>query len=127
MILAAKISRTAMDILSIVNLRCTAHIGCKPEERALPQALIITVNLTLDTRPAAAADDLNLTVNYAHLSKALIRACEESQCQLIETLAENLAARCLKTSPRIQAVNLIIKKPAGVPNGDYAALEITRP
>ncbi len=115
-----------MDKITIANLRCTAHIGCKPDERALPQALIITVTLGLDTMPAAQSDDLNLTVNYAHLAKDVIRHCEASQCQLIETLAQNLATMCLETSPIIQEVTILLKKPAGMSNGDYAAIEITR-
>ena len=62
-----------MDKMILHGLRCTAHIGCKPEERALPQALLVDVTIELDTTPAAQADDLGLTVNYAHLSKANVR------------------------------------------------------
>ena len=35
--------------------------------------------------------NFGIAVNYAHLSKAILRHCEESTCQLIETLAANLA------------------------------------
>ena len=115
-----------MDKLHISNLRCTAHIGCKEEERALPQALILSVTLELDTREAAATDDLEKTVNYARLSKELLRLSETSRCQLIETLAQTLADAIFAFSPRIQALTLLLKKPAGLPNGDYAAIEIER-
>ena len=116
-----------MDKMILHGLRCTAHIGCKPEERALPQALLLDVTIELDTTPAARADDLELTVNYAHLSKAILRHCEASTCQLIETLAENLARLILDFSPLIHSVTLRLRKPAGLPHGDYAAIEITRP
>lgn len=115
-----------MDKMLLHGLRCTAHIGCKPEERALPQALLVNVTLGLDTTPAAASDDLALTVNYARLSKALLRHCEESTCQLIETLAESLARLVLDFSPLVLTVTIQLQKPAGLPNGDYAAIEITR-
>ena len=114
-----------MDKIIIKGLRCTAHIGCKAEERALPQALLIDAALLCDFSAAAAADDLALTVNYAHLSKDIIRACEASQCQLIETLATNLAHLCLNTSDIVKSVTLRVIKPAGLSNGSYAAVETT--
>ena len=115
-----------MDTMVISGLRCTAHIGCKPEERALPQALLVNVTLKLDTREAAATDDLEKTVNYARLAKALLAACEDSQCQLIETLAAGLARLCLDCSGRIAEATVEVRKPAGLPNGDYAAIIVTR-
>ena len=69
-----------LDRLTIKGLRCTAHIGCKEEERTLPQALAVNLRLFLDTDCAARTDDLEKTVNYARLSKAVIRHCEESKC-----------------------------------------------
>ena len=114
------------DKIIIKGLRCTAHIGCKEDERALPQALIIDAVLNVDTRPSAQADNLELTVNYARLSKEFIRACEASSCQLIETLAANLAQIALNAAPIVEAATITVIKPAGLANGDYAAVEITR-
>ncbi len=119
-------TQDTLDKITIAGLRCAAHIGCKEEERQLLQALVVTATVYLDTRDAAKDDDLEKTVNYARLSKALIRCCQESTCQLIETLAQNLAELCLKASPRVQRVDLEVRKPAGLPNGDYAAIAITR-
>ncbi len=98
----------------------------KEEERLLPQALLLHFTLHLDTREAAQEDALEKTANYAKLSKTLLRACETSQCQLIETLAQNLARLCLDAHPAIQQVDLEIRKPAGLPHGDYAAIAISR-
>ncbi len=119
-------TQDTLDKITIAGLRCAAHIGCKEEERQLLQALIVYATVYLDTRDAAKDDDLEKTVNYARLSKALIRCCQESTCQLIETLAQNLAELCLAASPRVRRVDLEIRKPAGLSNGDYAAIAITR-
>lgn len=113
------------DQLIIKNLRCGCHIGCKEEERALLQTLFISATLYMDTRPAAESDDLNKTVNYAHLSKGIIRLCQESTCQLIETLAQNIADLCL-SKDQVQAVDVEILKPAGIANADGAIIKIHR-
>lgn len=115
-----------MDKIIIKSLRCTAHIGCKEEERALPQALLIDAAIECDFTAAAQNDDLTQTVNYARLAKAIIAACESSQCRLIETLAVNLAGLCLAASPIVESVTVRVVKPAGMSNGDYAAVETTR-
>ena len=115
-----------MDTMVVSGLRCMAHIGCKEEERALPQVLFVTATLKLDTREAAESDDLEKTVNYARLSKSILTACEASQCRLIETLAANLARLCLEYDMRISEATVEVRKPAGLPNGDYAAIIVTR-
>ena len=115
-----------LDKITIAGLRCSSHIGCKEEERALSQALILNVTLHLDTREAAPPACLDNTATAANLSNALLHACETSSCQLIETLAQNLAELCLQASPRIQQVDLEIQKPAGLSNGNYAAIAISR-
>ena len=100
-----------LDQIRIPNLRCSAIIGCKPDERLLPQALLLSLTVFLDTRKAAASDDLNLTVNYAHLSKDVIGFVSRSTCQLLETLANQLADHCLTEYP-IEAIRISILKPA---------------
>ena len=115
-----------MDSITISRLRCNAHIGCEEAERAVAQALLVTATVELDTREAAATDDLEKTVNYAKLSKQLMKCCEESQCKLIETLAEQLATLCLNASERVNSTTIEIRKPAGIKHADFAALTITR-
>ena len=122
----SEIERLAcLDQIHIPNLRCSAIIGCKPKERQWPQALFLSITVFLDTRAAAAADDLELTVNYAHLSKDIIARVSQSSCQLLETLANQLAEHCLAEYP-IEAIRLSIRKPAGIASADGAVLEITR-
>ena len=93
---------------------------------AVSSALAVNLRLFLNTDCAARTDDLEKTVNYARLSKAVIRHCEESKCMLIETLAQNLATLCLEFSNLIQEVEVEVVKPAGLPNGEYASVTIHR-
>jgi dihydroneopterin aldolase len=114
-----------LDQIRIPNLRCSAIIGCKPEERLLPQVLFLNITVFLDTRAAAEADDLQLTVNYARMSKQIIAFVNQSTCQLLETLANRLAEHCL-AEYSIEAIRVGILKPAGIASADGAILEITR-
>ncbi|NLZ60387.1 MAG: dihydroneopterin aldolase [Lentisphaerae bacterium] len=114
-----------LDKISIVRLRCSGIIGCKPKERLQPQVLYVSLDVYFCTRAAAAADDLQLTVNYARLSKELLALVNASRFQLIESLAEAMARHCLQEYP-IEAVRVRIDKPAGIAAAEGASLEITR-
>lgn len=123
---ANPVSPDEWDSITLANLRCAAHIGCKAKERQLLQVMFLSITIYLDTRPAAANDDLALTVNYSHLSKEIISLVSNSQCQLIETLADQVAQKCLADYPPSKAVRVQINKPAGLPNADGAVLSIYR-
>ena len=113
------------DKIHIKKLRCSAIIGCKEEERRLPQSLIMNITLYLCTAEAAKSDDLHKTVHYSHLSKDVLAFTNKSRCQLLETLAEQLADFCLKKYP-LNAIKIEICKPAGIAHAETAAVEITR-
>ena len=116
----------SLDKLTLKNLRFSVHLGCTPEEQALPQDILVTIVLFLDTREAAEADDLSRTVNYSALNRAITAHLVPSRYHLIEAMGAQLARLCLDFSPLIQGVTVKILKPAGIKNGDGAELEITR-
>jgi 7,8-dihydroneopterin aldolase/epimerase/oxygenase len=68
------------------------------------------VVLDVDTRSAAAGDDLAATVDYAGLSTAVVDLIEGEPVRLIETLAARVADRCLVES-RVLAVEVTVHKP----------------
>ena len=70
--------------------------------------------LELDTAPAAAADDLAPTVNYAELAQRLHAALSSEPVDLLETLAQRLADVCL-ADPLVDAVEITVHKPRGRP------------
>ncbi len=113
------------DLITIKNLRIVCIIGCKPEERVKPQEVRVTTCISCDCRKAGKSDRLEDTINYARLSEQFIRIATEGQFALIETLAERIAAFCLKES-RVSQIEVTIEKPAAIPQADYAAVTITR-
>jgi len=76
--------------------------------------------LELDTAAAAAADDLDRTVNYAELAQRLHAVLAGEPVNLLETLAQRLADVCLAVR-LVDAVEITVHKPdaeLGVPFGD---------
>lgn len=115
-----------MDKIIIRRLGLTCVIGCNPEERLAPRELLATISLLTNTRPAAASDNLADTVNYAAMARSLREYAATTSFALIETLAEQLASRCLST-PGVQGVTVVLDKPGCIRQAEGAAVEITRP
>ncbi|WP_327048516.1 dihydroneopterin aldolase [Microbispora sp. NBC_01189] len=99
------------DAVRLTGLRARGRHGCLPAERELGQEFVIDVCLRLDTAPAAAADDLTLTVDYGALALELVRIAEGEPVNLIETLAERLAAACL-AHEMVEEAEISVHKPA---------------
>ena len=102
---------TGLDRISLVGLRAFGRHGVLPEERACGQEFIIDATLWVDTRPAAATDDLELTVSYADVAQQLHKIATGEPVQLIETLAERLAQACL-ANERVEQAEITVHKPS---------------
>ncbi len=98
-----------MDTIAIEDLEVWFHVGVPDEERAHAQRLLISVEMDLDFRAAATADDLAKTVNYFEVQQAILRLGDGRQWKLIETLAEDVAALALRNS-LVQVVRVEVKK-----------------
>jgi dihydroneopterin aldolase len=99
-----------LDRISVVGLRVFAYHGVRDEERRDGQDFIIDAVVWLDTTAAAAGDELGLTVDYGVLADRLVALASGPPVQLIETLAERLAAACL-SDPAVQEVEITVHKP----------------
>ncbi|MEU7936224.1 dihydroneopterin aldolase [Microbispora bryophytorum] len=111
---------TSRDTVRLTGLRARGRHGCLPAERELGQEFVIDVALRFDTAPAAAADDLTLTVDYGALAVELVHIVEGEPVNLIETLAERLAAACL-AHELVEEAEVSVHKPAApipLPFGD---------
>lgn len=97
------------DTITIEDIEVQCHIGVPAEERAMPQRLLVTIEMEADTSTAGKSDDLEQTIDY---HAVFLRACElsmERERKLIETLAEELAEMVLDEFAA-DAVQITIKK-----------------
>jgi dihydroneopterin aldolase len=102
------------------GLRAHAHHGVYRHERERGQIFKVDAVLDVDTRAAAAGDDLELTVNYAELAQRLHAVLSSEPVDLLETLAQRLADVCLAYA-MVDAVEITVHKPdadLGVPFDD---------
>lgn len=115
------------DLIQLRGARVMARVGVPAEERAAPQELVIDVDMSFDTRAAAAMDDFALTIDYAAARKTVARVAAAQPYRLIETIAERIAAAILDEFPT-RRVRVLVKKPAALSawGVDYPAVEITR-
>ena len=104
-----------VDTVYMEGITATAVIGVYAQERHAGQPLVIDLSLGCDTRAAAAADDLSLALDYDAISRRVVGFVEGSSFQLLESLAERLAALLLEEFPVLQ-VRIRVSKPgaAGV-------------
>jgi dihydroneopterin aldolase/2-amino-4-hydroxy-6-hydroxymethyldihydropteridine diphosphokinase len=99
-----------LDQVRLVGLRARGHHGVFEHERREGQDFVVDVVLHLDTRAAAAADDLTRTVHYGELATAVADAIRGDPVDLVETLATRIAGRCLR-DPRVVAADVAVHKP----------------
>jgi dihydroneopterin aldolase len=99
-----------MDRIELTGLTVRGNHGVFDFERRDGQDFIADVSLELDTRKAAASDEIVDTVHYGELAEALAAVIAGDPVNLLETLAERLATVCL-ADPRVQAATVTVHKP----------------
>jgi dihydroneopterin aldolase len=108
------------DRITVRGITAHAHHGVYDWERERGQTFVVDAALELDTRAAAAGDDLERTVNYAELAQQLHGILTGEPVDLLETLAQRLADACLANG-LVDAVEITVHKPdaeLGVPFDD---------
>ena len=114
-----------MDRIFIVDLEVMSLIGVYPEERESPQPLLINVALSCDLYAAGQSDELADTIDYHQLERSIIALAEESQVELLEVLAEQIAVLGL-ADMRVEEVVVRIDKPGALDASRAAAVEVGR-
>ena len=99
-----------LDRLAVTGIEVTAHHGVFDFERSQGQLFRVDLVLGVDTRAAAASDDLADTVDYGQLTKEVVRAVHAEPVNLIETVAERVADVCL-ADHRVHWTQVTLHKP----------------
>ncbi|MEZ0446738.1 2-amino-4-hydroxy-6-hydroxymethyldihydropteridine diphosphokinase [Cellulomonas sp. ICMP 17802] len=109
-----------LDQIRLTGITAMGYHGVFEHERREGQTFVADVVVHLDTRRAAARDDLAHTLNYGELAEQVAAVLSGEPVDLIETVAERIAATVL-ASGIVQAVDVAVHKPNApiqVPFGD---------
>ncbi|WP_202966141.1 dihydroneopterin aldolase [Streptomonospora alba] len=99
-----------LDRIRLSGLRVRGYHGVLEHERRDGQDFVVDVGLGLDLAAAGRSDALADTVHYGELADRLVAVVQGDAVQLIETLAERLAAVCL-SEPRVRRAEVTVHKP----------------
>lgn len=111
---------TPMDKILVEALELECIIGIYEHERVAPQRVVVDVELTVNTEPAALLDRLDLTVDYEWVTSQIAFVLKMGRFQLLEAAAHAIG-RALLLPPligehrgAIEAVELKLRKPGAL-------------
>ena len=98
------------DRIEILDLRVVGVHGVLDEERERPQPFSVDIVAWVDMEAAQRSDDLTDTVDYGALAQAAADVVGGRSYRLLEALAGRLASALLILDPRLEAVEVTVRK-----------------
>ena len=116
-----------MSKITIVDLEVSWCVGVTDEERANPQRLLVTVDMSLDFSSASVSDRIEKTINYQAVAEGLLKFGEGRSWKLLEKMAANIADWILDEF-KPQGVMVEVKK-FSIPQARFVSVSLgkTRP
>jgi 7,8-dihydroneopterin aldolase/epimerase/oxygenase len=113
-----------MSRIAIVDLEVAYRIGVTEEERAKPQRVLLTVDMTYDFSSAALSDRIEKTINYQKVADDLLKYGDNRSWKLLEKLVTNIAELVLvQYGPTTVFVEA---KKFSLPQARYVSVSLTR-
>ena len=112
------------DEVHIEQLEVSTHVGVPEQERANPQRLTVSISFWPYQEIRDVADNIDQTVNYSVVAEETKNFVRDQSVNLIETLADRLAAYLLTTFP-IQKVTVELRK-FPLQDAKYVSATVTR-
>src|SRR5208282_2441501 len=113
-----------MSKVTITDLEVYYRVGVTEEERAKPQRLLVTVDMSLDFSIAAVSDRLERTINYQALAEEVLKFGDTRSWKLLEKLVTNLAERILSQYGP-EEVTVEVKK-FSIPQARFVSVSTSR-
>jgi len=118
-------ARAAIRHVFVRNLILMANIGIHAHEKTGPQRLRVNVDLAVleaDSRPV---DEISQVVCYEEISNGVRAIVGRGHVNLVETLAEDIAAMCIE-DPRVRSARVRVEKLDILENAESVGVEIER-
>ena len=112
------------DVIELLGVRAKGYHGVLDFERRDGQDFVVDVAVELDATAASDSDDLGETVHYGVLAEQVVAEIERDPVDLIETLAERIAAAVL-THRAALATEVTVHKPQAPITVPFTDVSIT--
>ena len=111
--------------IHLTNMAFYGYHGHQPGENEGGQRFFVDVVLALDIAEAAATDHLSATVDYDRVYAICRRIVENDRVKLLETLCRRIIEAILAECPRVETVEITIRKPSAPVAGvlDHVAVQ----
>ncbi len=107
------------------DLQLLARIGVYASEQDGPQRIRVNVELAVLDPGGVGSDTLDRVVDYSRIVESVRGVVAAQHVQLVETLAERLAAACM-ADERIVSARVRVEKLDILPDGATAGVEVER-
>ncbi len=114
-----------MDIVFINQLEVISTIGVYEWEKSIQQKLYFDLEMAFDNKAAAEHDDINLALNYFEVSEVVNKFAQTHQFELLETMAERVAALIMQDFA-VPWIKLTVHKPGALPKAATLGVQIER-
>ncbi|SEN83675.1 dihydroneopterin aldolase [Mesobacillus persicus] len=117
-----------MDKIHLKQMQFYGYHGVYPEENKLGQRYAVDLTVEVDLSKAGISDRLEDSINYAELYNICKEIVEGKPYNLVEAVAEKIAATILEKYNAIGICHVMVIKPDPPIPGHYqsVAVEITR-
>jgi dihydroneopterin aldolase len=115
--------RSRLRRVFVHDLVLDASIGVYKHEKRATQPVRISVDLAVDEGPVG--DDVRNVVDYQKVIDGIAGIVDTGHINLVETLAERIAAMCL-ADRRVASARVRIEKLNAAPEGATVGVEIER-
>lgn len=117
-----------LDKIIITDVHLFAYHGVNIEEKIHGQNFYMDITAYADLSKACRSDDIDDTVSYSKMIKRAVYAFTAEKYDLIEKAAQEVADILLNEFPKLQAVDVTVRKPEAPVKAEfgYVAVSIRR-
>ena len=113
------------DTIFLYDLRVETVVGIWEWERRIRQTVSIDLEMGADIARAAATDSIDDTLNYKAVAKRVRQFVEDSEFQLVETMAEKIAETVLAEF-ELPWIDVRVNKPGAIRGSRDVGVRIRR-
>jgi dihydroneopterin aldolase len=118
-------AQTSVRHVFVRDLEIMATLGIHDHEKLKAQRVVINIDLTVKERGRPLDDDIANVVSYEKVVDHIKDIVARGHVNLVETLAEMIAGRCLE-NPWVLGVRVRIEKPDIIAEAASVGIEIER-